>query len=200
VAVFVDDREHATVPLESVQAAGLRVGDAVDPDAMAALEAAGRAVEAREAAFRLLAVRPRAAGELARRLRAAGFGRVEVDSVLSRLDALGLVDDAAFSAMHARDRARLRPRSARRMVDELRARGVDDDTARAAVADALAAWGIDETELARRAVARWRPRRGETLDGARRRLYALLARRGFDPSVTRDVVEEVLRREAGGTG
>ena len=192
VSLFVDGAFRLGVAAELVLSAGLRAGDVVDEARLGELERCDRGWQAREAALHLLAVRPRSAAELARRLRAKGYSEAETAPVLERLAELGMIDDAAFAGMLARDRVRLRPQGRRRLLGELRAKGVDEDTARAAFAGALESESIDELELARRAAAKWRPRAGEEPASARRRLYGYLARRGFDGEVVREVVEETL--------
>lgn len=192
VSVFADGAFRLGAAAEVVLAAGLREGDAVDEAALAALERSDRAWQAREAALRLLAVRPRSAAELARRLRMKGFAPAETEPVLARLAELGMLDDAAFAGMLARDRVRLRPQGRRRMLGELRAKGVDEETARAAVDGVLDAEETDEAALARRAAAKFRPRPGEDAARARRRLHGYLARRGFDGDAIREAVGEAL--------
>jgi regulatory protein len=192
VSLFVDGAFRLGAAAEVVQALGIRTGDRVDEARLAELERRDRGWLAREAALRLLAVRPRSEAELARRLRMKGFAAAEVEPVLARLGELGMLDDAAFAGMLARDRVRLRPQGSRRMLGELRAKGVDEETARAAVSAALESEATDEAALARRAAAKWRPRAGEEPARARRRLYGYLARRGFDGEVAREVVDEVL--------
>jgi regulatory protein len=192
VRLFVDGEPSMEVAAEVLQAEGLRVDDAVSEARLAALERADRVWLAREAALRLLATRPRSAAEISRRLRARGFSAEEVEPVLVRLGEVGLVDDAAFAAMLARERVRARPQGKRRMLAELRGRGVDEETAREAVREATGGDADGEAERARRAAARWRPRPGEEPRRARARLYAFLARRGFDGEVAREVAESVL--------
>jgi regulatory protein len=192
MAVHVDGELFGVLPVEALLVHGIRADSVVDAAALTALAATARGVEAREAALRLLAVRARGEAELTRRLRAKGFTAVEIEPVLARLARVGMIDDASFAGMLARDRVRLRPTGPRRMVDELRAKGIDEETARAAVGATLEGAGIDARELARRATARWRPRAGEEAASARRRLFAFLARRGFDGELSREIVEEVL--------
>lgn len=196
VSLFVDGAFRLGAAAEVVQAAGLREGDEVDEARLADLEGRDRGWQAREAALRLLGVRPRSAAELSRRLRMKGFAAEEVEPVLARLGELGMLDDAAFAGMLARDRVRLRPQGRRRILGELRAKGVDEDTARAAVSEALESERTDEAELARRAAAKWRPRPGEDPAKARRRLHAFLARRGFDGELSRQVADELLGGES----
>ena len=192
VSVFVDGAFRLGLAAEVVAAAGLRVGDELAEARLAELEGRDRSWQAREAALRLLAVRPRSAAELARRLRMKGYGPEVAEEVIGRLRELGMIDDAAFAGMLARDRVRLRPQGARRLASELRQKGVDEETARAAIRETLEGEETDERALARRAAEKWRPRAGEEPERARRRLHGYLARRGFDGDVIREVLDETL--------
>lgn len=195
LSVFVDGEFRMGLAAEIAHAANLRVGDEVDEARLAELERRDRTWQAREAALRLLAVRPRSAVELARRLRMKGYGPDVAEEVIARLKELGLMDDAVFAGMLARDRVRLRPQGSRRLANELRQKGVDEETARAAIRETMEGEQTDERELARRAAARWKPRAGEEPAAARRRLHGFLARRGFDGDVIRDVLDETLKQD-----
>lgn len=190
LSVFVDGEFRMGLSAEVVLAAGLRVGDTVDDARLTELERRDRGWQAREAALRLLAVRPRSAAELVRRLRMKGYEPEIGEEVIARLRELGMIDDAAFAGTLVRDRVRLRPQGARRLANELRSKGVDDETARAVIRETLAGEETDERELARRAAQKWRPRPGEEPARARRRLHGFLARRGFDGEVIREILDE----------
>ena len=195
VSVFVDGAFRLGLSAEVVLAAGLRVGDVVDEARIAELERRDQAWQAREAALRLLAVRPRSAAELARRLRMKGYGPEVAEEVIGRLRELGMMDDAAFAGMLVRDRVRLRPQGTRRLANELRQKGVDEETARAAIRETMEGEETDDRDLARRAAEKWRPRAGEEPERARRRLHGFLARRGFDGETIREVIDETLPRD-----
>lgn len=190
LSVFVDGEFRMGLSAEIALAANLRVGDAVDEARLLDLERRDRGWQAREAALRLLAVRPRSAAELTRRLRMKGYEPEVADEVIGRLRELGVIDDAAFAGTLVRDRVRLRPQGARRLANELRAKGVDDETARAAIRETMEGEDTGERELARRAAEKWRPRPGEEPARARGRLYGFLARRGFDAEVIREILDE----------
>jgi regulatory protein len=196
VNVFVDGAFRLGLAAEPVLAEPLRVGDEVDDACLAALEAKDGGWKARDAALSLLSHRARSAAELTRRLRRKGYGDEVAEETVGRLGELGMVDDAAFAESFVRDRVRLRPQGKRRMASELRARGVDAETASAAIGEVMAREDATELDLARAAAARWKPRPGEDPARARRRLHAFLARRGFGG----DAVRAVLSEKLGGGG
>ncbi len=140
------------------------------------------AAQARAAALKLLEVQLRPRRELGRRLAARGFPAPVVETVLDRLAAIGLVDDRVYAEGFVRRRLRLRPCGERRLAAELRARGIPEPIAAAAIREATGPG--DELERARAALAartgRWAKLEPEV---ARRRAAAALRRLGFPAAV-----------------
>jgi regulatory protein len=192
VNVHVDGEFRLALAAELVVTEHLHVGDEIDDARLKALEAGDHGWKARDAALSLLSHRARSATELKRRLKRKGFEAETADSAVERMEELGMVNDASFAESFVRDRVRLRPHGRRRMKAELRAKGVDEATARAAIDEVMEREDASETELARAAAARWKPRAGEEPDRARRRLQGFLARRGFGGEAVRQVVREKL--------
>jgi regulatory protein len=200
VNVHVDGEFRLALAAELVLTEHLHVGDEVDDARLEALEARDRGWKARDAALSLLSHRARSATELKRRLKRKGIEAETADETVERMEELGMVNDASFAESFVRDRVRLRPHGRRRLKAELRAKGVDDETARAAIDEVLEREDASETDLARAAAARWKPRPGEEADRARRRLQGFLARRGFGGDAVRTVVGEKLRGNSGRGG
>jgi regulatory protein len=196
VHVHVDGQPRLTLSAELVLTLGVHVGDEVDEARLEELERRDQPWRAREAALSLLSYRPRSAQELRRRLARKGFDAEVVEACVETLANVGVVDDAAFAETFVRDRVRLRPQGAGRLRQELRARGVDAETASAAIGEVMEAEDASETDLARAAAARWKPRPGEERDRARRRLHGFLARRGFGGDAVRTVMAEKLDEES----
>ena len=130
-------------------------------------------------ALRFLSYRQRSESEVRRRLERRYSGEV-TDSVVGRLKELGLLDDESFAREWTRSRSLHRPRSASAIRRELVGKGVDRDTAQAAVET------LDDEESAYRAGLR----AATSLVDAdyatfRRRLQGYLYRRGFSGPVIR---------------
>lgn len=195
LVVSFDQGEALELAAEVVLSAALSVGTSVTPGEYEMLRRKDQAWTARETALRLLEYRPRTELELRRRLRRDGIPADVIDECMTRLREQRLIDDEAFAEIFARDRIRLKPQGQRRLVQELRARGVDEDAAMTAIGAAMAEEEVSELELAREATRRWRPRPGEEAMRARRRLAGYLARRGFAGDVAQQVIEEVLSRD-----
>jgi regulatory protein len=205
VQVVLDDGRTWTLAEELVLEAGLHAQDAVDPALLADLERRDEPYRARDAALALLSYRARSTAELRRRLLQKGFGPDIADRCVDEMRARGYLDDGAFAEAFVRDRLRLRPRGRRRLVAELRAKGVEPDTAAGAVARALEEAGATEQDLALEAARAGAARHRGTVRGAapgprarsraRRSLYGYLGRRGFAPDAVHTALRDVFRED-----
>jgi regulatory protein len=191
VNVYVDGAFRLALAQELVYRRGLARGDDVTEAKLEELEREDRSWKARDSALNLLSYRARTATELERRLREKGFEPEVVEGCVAELVERGLVDDSAFAESFVRDRVRFKPRGSRRLVQELRAKGVDAETATEAIAEVLRSEEVSVLELAREVVAKWARRAGEEPERARRRLYGHLARRGFGGETVRQIMDEV---------
>ena len=187
--VFVDGRYAFSLAIEL--AATLRVGTAVDAAATARLLNEDQRSRAYDAALRFLGVRPRSEREIRDRLAKHQFAPEIVDGAIERLLRIGLVDDAAFAEYWVEQRQTHRPRGGRLIKQELRAKGVDVETAKAALP------AEDDADGAYRAAAR-KAQSLRMLDERtfKQRLGAFLQRRGFDYETTRSVAKR-LYEESG---
>ena len=154
-----------------------------------------RAEQAHAQCLRLLTVRARTRAELAGQLAKRGYPDEVTQTVLRRLEAVGLIDDEDFADQWVRSRQANAGKGKRALAAELRTKGVDDDVIAAALG------GIDagaERVRAEQLVER-RLRREVLSDGddmkVTRRLVGMLARRGYSQSMAVAVVTEVLAAE-----
>lgn len=112
------------------------------------------------------------------------------ERLLDRFTEVGLVDDQAFARSWVESRQRSRGLARRALAQELRRKGVDDETARTALDD------LDpeqETEAACILVRKkLRSLRGVDRATATRRLAGLLARKGYPAGMAFAVVREEL--------
>ncbi|HET8559961.1 MAG TPA: regulatory protein RecX [Marmoricola sp.] len=134
--------------------------------------------------------RARSRNDLARKLAQRHVPDDIATRLLDRFEEVGLVDDAAFSREWVAQRQSGRGLAKRALAQELRRKGIDDATARAALDDIDP---DDEVEAARMLVRRkLRSVQGLDRDKAVRRLVGVLARKGHSGSVAFRVVKEEL--------
>jgi regulatory protein len=137
-------------------------------------------------ALTLLEFRPRSIAELRHKLLAKGADVTEVDETIARLIDQKLLDDAEFARQFARSKV-IGPGVSRwRIVQELTRRGVSREIADRAVATLTETEGIDPAATVHRvAEKKWHSLAKLDDFTRRRRLYAFLARRGFNPDEIR---------------
>lgn len=135
----------------------------------------------------LLARRAHSRAELETKLRGKGGGSEAIAAAFARLDELGYLDDAAFARDLARSRLTRKRWGPAKVRMELRAKGIDETTAEAALREALD--GIDPEEAAREAlVVKFGSGRPEDRKEMKRR-YDFLMRRGFGHDAVRRVLD-----------
>lgn len=150
-----------------------------------------------ERALDMLEARSRGIAELRRLLLRKGEPETDVDAAIDRLRASGLLNDDNFARQLTRSRALGTGQSRRRIAQELAKRGVDRETASQAIDDVFDDEQIDEAASIER-VARKKLRMLTGVDAPtrRRRLYAYLARRGYDMDAISRALSAVLEDAA----
>jgi len=184
VSVFLDGNYLFGLSHDTVAALGLSVGREVDRADLDRIAREEQLYEARQYAFLLLSYKARTTSELRQRLTRKGYSPDVISHTLQRLTELKMIDDAGFARRFTEDRVTIGHKGKWRIRGELLKRGV----AKEHIEDALAT-APDETAAAREVAEKYlsRNRRLEP-DVLKRRLYALLARRGFSPDTIRKVM------------
>jgi regulatory protein len=145
--------------------------------------------------LRLLTARARSRAELIDKMAKRGYPDEVAETVLSRLVAVGLVDDEDFAAQWVRSRHTYSGKGKRALATELRTKGVDAEVIAAALdgIDAVAERGRAEQLVERKL------RREVLADGddakVMRRLVGMLARRGYSQTMAVAVVTDALAAE-----
>jgi regulatory protein len=130
--------------------------------------------------------------ELEQRLLRAGFDPGEVSDEIERLEAVGLIDDAAFAKAFT-EQAVTGGKGARAISSGLVAKGID----RATIDEAIAGCTEGESDRAATfAASRARRMRGLPSEKAYQRLVGALMRRGFDPETSRGAARRALAIDA----
>ena len=184
VSVFLDGAFLFGLSSETVGVLGLRVGREVDLAELDRIAHEEQLHEARQYAFLLLSYKARTTSELTQRLTRKGFSPDIVSHTLQRLAELKMVDDAGFARRFAEDRIAIGHKGKWRVRGELLKRGIDRHQIDAALEQAP-----DETAAAREVAEKYLSH-NKRLEPAvlKRRLYALLARRGFSPDTIRIIL------------
>lgn len=195
ISVGAPGERSVAFTLDGVAAESLRLmpGDAWTDELAARVRGALELDRAKRDAMNSLSRAPMSRRRLMGKLRDRGYEETVAAAVADELARLGLIDDRALAEAAARSMVQRRPAGARFIEMKLREKGFDGTLAREVAAAALSERDPveDALVLARKKSAAM----PGTLDGEarRRRIYGMLARRGFAPDVCRAVVERVER-------
>ncbi len=144
---------------------------------------------ARAIVLRRLTASPRTRAELERSLRERNVPDDVGERVLDRFTEVGLIDDAQYAAAFTESRRQRSGWSRRAIAAKLRERGVPRDLILEALTDV---GGDDEMHTARDLAGRRWERSGTLApEVRRRRMAAMLARRGYSASVVSTVLAEL---------
>jgi len=140
-------------------------------------------------ALNLLAARPYASRALHRKLIQKKYSAADADDVVRRLLDNGLLNDERFAEQYARSKMLSTGASKRRLTQDLYRKGIKGDVATNAIANVVDQDEIDPAVVIER-VARKKVAQLGDLEPVvlRRRLFAFLARRGYDVDEIKRVV------------
>jgi regulatory protein len=140
-------------------------------------------------ALNLLSARPYASQALHRKLIQKQYSAADANDAIRRLVDNGLLDDAKYAEQYARSKMLATGASKRRLTQNLYRKGIKGDVATNAIANVIEQEEIDTAAVIDR-VARKKLAQLGHLDPLvrRRRLFAFLARRGYDLDEIRSVV------------
>ncbi|MET3809804.1 regulatory protein [Arthrobacter sp. UYEF3] len=149
---------------------------------------------ARAVVLRQLTNSPKSRLQLARKLAERNIPEDVAGAVLDRFEEVRLIDDAEFAQMWVRSRSQTRKLAKGALRRELAEKGIDEETAAGALEQVS---DEDEEALARELVVRkLRNARGledrAERDKSVRRLVAMLARKGYQPSQAFRIVGEAV--------
>lgn len=187
-------RIHAgTIDQRHITEIGLAVGMQWTESLAARIAAAQQEDKARRYALRALAQRGMSRKAMDDKLTGRGYAPEVRSRVIADMVRIGLLDEEGYARTVALTTLRARPAGKRLLEQSLRRRGVAPEVVRSVVEEVTVERDPleDALELAMKR-ARVMPAR---LDAAARsrRIYALLARRGFDPDVCREATRRAVR-------
>ncbi|MBA2683998.1 MAG: RecX family transcriptional regulator [Gemmatimonadaceae bacterium] len=188
--ILVDGSTVATLSLDGIERLGVRLGVAYTESLANRVVVESAALHTFDRALAMLAARPRAARDLERMLVRKGEPAEHVAAAVERLITLGALDDAQYARQFIRAKISGAGLSRRRLQSELWRKGVARDVIDAALTEVLEVDEVDEdAQIAQVAAKKLRTLRSTDPATTRRRLYAFLARRGYDGSAIRRVMD-----------
>ncbi len=186
LSVFVDGEYAFSLDRETIAQFRLKTGTRVDPKLLEQIVLEEQFRHCRDDAFRLLSYRARSEKELRERLDKKGYSPEVVEKVIARLRELGIVDDEKLAREYVEARIAVGHKGKFRVKQELLKKGIDREKIEAALREAPS-----ELEAAKMVVEHYLPRYRKLDPSTRmRRLYGLLARRGFSAETVEQVLEQ----------
>lgn len=170
----------------------LKEGESLDLEAFQQWLLPRQYPEALNYAVSLLAIRARSSGELRQKLKRKHYMDDTIEMALYKLETEHLLDDEAFAREWV-EMLSMRQMGRHRILQELRLKGIDTETAQAALA------GLDSEQsdeaaamLAQKLVARHA--KEPDARKAMNKIMAAMARRGYGYEEARNAVTEAMRR------
>jgi regulatory protein len=144
-------------------------------------------------ALNLLAARPYATSALYRKLIQKKYSAADADDAIRRLVDNGLLNDAKYAEQYARSKILSTGSSKRRLQQDLYRKGIKGDIATTAIANVLEQEEIDPAVVIERVAKKKLAQLGDLEPLVlRRRLFAFLARRGYDLDEIKSVVGRLI--------
>lgn len=175
VDVYADGEYLMSVSEDAALEAGLRVGLEVDEKLLSDVEYSVQMSRAKNKAYDYLSYGDMSEKKLFEKLTRYGFSKDIALDCVEKMRESGYVDNARYAQSLARSLANTRLYGPRRIIQELRRRGVDSQTAQ----DALDSTDADYEENIR-VLARGRLKRDMTDPREVQKLIAALMRSGYD--------------------
>jgi len=144
-------------------------------------------------ALNLLSARPYSTRALHRKLIQKEYPAADADDAVRRLVDAGLLDDGKYAEQYARSKILSTGASKRRLTQDLYRKGIKGDVATAAIAQVIEDEEIDTVAVVERVARKKLAQLGDLEPLVlRRRLFAFLARRGYDVDEIKRVVSSLV--------
>ena len=145
-------------------------------------------------ALNLLSARPYSTSALYRKLIQKKYEAADANDAIRRLVDNGLLNDAKYAEQYARSKILSTGSSKRRLQQDLYRKGIKGDLATTAIANVLEQEEIDPAVVLERVAKKKLAQLGDLEPLVlRRRLFAFLARRGYDLDEIKSVVGRLVR-------
>lgn len=192
VGVKVGGRYAGALPADLIEALGLKVGMVWTEEADEALRFALERDKARRYAIASVSQRSTSRSRLAQALTRRGHSPAIIETTLNDLAQLGLLDDRNLAESIARSLLARSPSGPRLIEQKLIARGIDRHLAKAVAFSACETRDPLDDAIALAMKKLRSVSRNANAAATQRRLYAALARRGFDAEVSKLATQQAM--------
>lgn len=179
--IEIDGRFYCGMKLETVMQNRLKAGEIVTPELLSEMQMQSEKQTALDKALTHITVSMKTEKEIRDFLARKGFLQNVCDYVVDKMKEYGFLDDALYAKQYTEYAGK--KKGARLIALELKRRGVDDETARNAVAE------IEDGDQAARRVLEKYMRGKEVNRDTLRKAYAHLVSKGFDYDTARSALK-----------
>jgi regulatory protein len=190
--VFVDDTYSFSAGSEDIIKYGIRVNTLLDDEKLQDLIYKCQYSKALDSALNFLSVRLRSAMEVIKKLKSLDYSDYVINLVMSRLTELDYVNDVKYCETWIEERARLRPAGKRKIIEELRNKGIASQV----VSDVIEQTSYNELDAALQILNKKMmsaPADGNDIK-AYQKLYRYLISKGISFETARKALETYLGR------
>jgi regulatory protein len=180
-SVYVDDKYSFSLSEAALLTQGLHSGQELDAGQLETLKAASGADKAYGNALRYVAMRPRSIWEMETYLKRKDVDEPVAESIIKRLEGVGLLDDTAFAKAWVNNRRLLKSTSRRKLQLELKQKHVSSGVIDAVLREE----GADDRTALRELVEKKRARYPD-----QNKFMQYLARQGFGYDDIKSVLHE----------
>lgn len=189
-SIFIDNVYAFSLDSEFLLQINLSVGQTLSGNEISEYLNINEQKRCKIKAFSLLARRDHSEKELKDKLSRYNFPEAVIKSVLSYLKSKKLLNDKKFFEMFAKNRLNQRPVGKRKLVSDLKQRGISEFILETTLEKVYIEF--DEIEIARKLAEK----KIKTLNGQpeikkRKKLGDFLYRRGFDWDITQQILSEI---------
>lgn len=189
-SVYIDGEYAFSLIMEDILYFRLKVGEEISDETYKYITETTLYIKAQDSALKYLGYRMRTARETADKLMAEGYGEAITARVMAFLEKYDYINDSEYCKKYIRETLRLRPKGKYLIKTELRARGIDEDMADEALAEA----DIDEVSVAEALLERKYEGFADMDQKELSRVYGYLQRRGFSFGVIKEAVAELAEK------
>ena len=189
-AIYVDGIFAVNIDRDMLERAGLQEGSEIDEEQLRDLLSVSDRKRARDKALWLLSHRAHTRAELREKVSRSVSSEAAEDAV-ARMEELGMVDDTDYARRYAAELAERRGYAARRIVQELRRKGIEEDLIDQVVGELQ----LDSSEQIR-ALIEQKYERTLRLPNGRNKTMLALQRYGFSWSEIQPCIEARLAEQS----
>lgn len=192
--IYIDEKAAFSIHTKALLDSGIKTGQVLNQNRVDEIMSMEGYFSAMDYAQLLLSYRKRSSKEILDKLKSKGYSENAVERVLKCLQDTGDINDMEFALWWIKGRRKNRPKGEPALKYELRSKGIVDSVIENAFEIINSEKPEDELELAWKACGSMlESYRKLPVKTARRRLTALLKRRGFSWEVINNITNEFFK-------